>query len=167
MTRNRKHFVAFLTTTLACCGTAFVGATLIGAGARASAARAPVATAARTLNVHDEGRLRYVKSSGSLLYDEGSASGTLPGKVRVHFLYDGSPSVSAQFTIYAGGWSIRGHGSGRLNNPNSTSPSFAGSLTITGGSGRYAHAHGSGRLYGVFDRRNYALIVQALGRLRY
>jgi hypothetical protein len=46
-------------------------------------------------------------------------------------------------------------------------PSFRGSLTITGGSGRYAHAGGSGELFGVFYRRSFALTVQAIGKLRY
>jgi hypothetical protein len=35
------------------------------------------------------------------------------------------------------------------------------------GSGRYARASGSGELFGVFHRHGYALVVQAIGRLRY
>jgi hypothetical protein len=54
-----------------------------------------------------------------------------------------------------------------VSNPNSTNPSFRGSLTITGGSGRYAHAGGSGELFGVFHRQSFALTVQAIGKLRY
>jgi hypothetical protein len=130
-------------------------------------AAVPVGHAARVLKVRDEGHLRFISSSGSLLIDEGPASGTLRGKVRLHFTYTGSPTVSAQFTIFGAGWSIRAHGQGRLSNPNSPSPSFRGSLTITGGSGRYAHARGSGELFGVFYRRSYGLTVQAIGRLTY
>jgi hypothetical protein len=40
-------------------------------------------------------------------------------------------------------------------------------MTITGGSGRYAHAHGGGELFGVYYRRSYALTVQAIGKLPY
>jgi hypothetical protein len=127
----------------------------------------PVARSARTVKVHDEGHLHFSSSSGSQLIDYGSASGTLPGRVRLHFTYDGSPTVSAQFTISGAGWSIRARAQGRLSNPTSPNPSFRGSLTITGGSGRYAHARGSGELFGVFNRRSYGLTVQAIGKLTY
>jgi len=137
-----------------------------GSGAYAAGAHAR-ARAARVLRVRDEGRLRFISSSGSQLIDEGAASGTLVGKVRLHFTYDGSPTVSAQFTISGNGWSIRAQGKGSLSNPTSVTPSLRGSLTITGGSGRYAHARGSGELFGVFNRRSYGLTVQAIGKLTY
>jgi hypothetical protein len=129
----------------------------------------PPATAARSLYVHDEGRLHYTGSSGSLLREEGSAIGTLPGKLHVHFTYTGSSlAITAQFTITGTGWSLTGRGTGRLSNPNSPSPSFRGPMSITGGTGRYVHAHGTGELFGVFYRRkHYALTVQTLGELHY
>jgi phage gpG-like protein len=133
----------------------------------AHAATTPRAQTARTLSVRDEGKLRFLSSSGSSLLDEGTVTGTIPGRARVSFTYDGSPNVTARFTIYGRGGSISGVAKGRLNSPNSLTPSFRGSLAITGGHGRYAHAHGNGELYGVFYRRGYALTVQALGRLRY
>lgn len=125
------------------------------------------AAAARALSVRDEGHLSFVRGSGQRIIDEGSVSGTLPGKARAYFSYDGNPAVSAQFEIWGSGWSISGHGSGRMNNPNGPSPSFRGSLMLTGGSGRFAHASGSGELFGVFSRRNYGLIVQTITELRY
>jgi hypothetical protein len=84
--------------------------------------------------------------------------------MRAHFNI--GPSISASFTIYTRKGSIRGrgsatpHGSGRYE-------SFAGSLLVTGGTGRYTHAHGRAGLYGTFDRRTYALIVQTTGSLSY
>jgi hypothetical protein len=142
------------------------GGVLFGA-ASAPAGQTPRASAAGSLQVKDEGRLRLVKSSGSQLIDEGSASGTIPGKVRIVFVYDGNPTVSAQITIYGHGGSIQARGSGNLSSPTSPSPSFKGTLTIAGGAGRYVHAHGAGELYGVFYRRSYALTVQTQGTLRY
>lgn len=135
--------------------------------ASSAASLSPSAGVARVVNVREEGRLHFVHSSGSALIDEGPSTGTLPGRVRVRFIYNGNPIVSAQFTIYGSGWSINGRASGRLSNPNSASPSFRGSLSLVGGSGRYAHAHGSGELFGVFYRRTYALTVQAVSQLRY
>jgi hypothetical protein len=119
------------------------------------------------MSVRDEGSLGFKSSSGSQLIDEGHVKGTLPGWVRVRLTYNGSPTVYAQFTIYAKGGSVSGHATGRVSNPNSTNPSFRGSLTITGGSGRYSHVGGSGELFGVFYRRSFALTVQATGKLRY
>ena len=102
-----------------------------------------------------------------MLYDEGSANGSVPGTVKVRFVYDGDPQVSATITIYAHGGTITARGSARLSSPTSASPSFAGTLSIDSGSGRYSHAHGGGRLYGVFYRRSYGLIVQTQGTLDY
>jgi hypothetical protein len=125
------------------------------------------ARAARVLDVRDQGRLRYVKSSGSVIIDEGKASGTFPGGVKVRFTYDGEPTVSARFTISGPGGSISARGTARLSSPTSASPSFHGTMTITGGTARYAHVHGAGELYGVYYRRSYGLTVQAIGKLPY
>lgn len=127
----------------------------------------PKARAARTLNVRDEGRLHYVRSSGEDIIDEGHATGSFPGWVSARFRYNGEPTVSARFTIYGNGGSISARGTARLSSPSSPSPSFRGSMTITHGSGRYAHIHGGGELYGVYYRRSYGLIVQAIGKLHY
>jgi hypothetical protein len=122
--------------------------------------------AGRTISVHDDGVLGFRRSSGSVVIDEGRVNGTLPGRARVRFIYDGGPTVSASFTISGSGWSLQGMAKCHLSNPNSKAPSFRGSLTLTNGSGRYVHAHGSGELFGVFNRRSYALTVQARGTLR-
>jgi hypothetical protein len=137
-----------------------------GAGARmiSSPARA---RAASVLSVRDEGHLHFVHASGSVVIDEGSVSGTFPGSVRVRFLYDGEPEVSATFTIAGHGGSVSARAKGRLSSPTSAVPSFRGRMTITGGTGRYAHVHGDGEMYGVYNRRTYALGVQAIAKLPY
>lgn len=128
---------------------------------------AGAAHTARVVGVREEGRLRFLADNATQIVDEGHVSGTIPGRARVYFAYNGNPSVSARFTIHAAGGSISGIGHCRLSNPTSPTPSFRGALAITGGSGRYAHARGSGELFGVFHRRGYALVIQAIGRLRY
>jgi hypothetical protein len=125
------------------------------------------AQASSVLNVRDEGHLRFVHASGSVIIDEGRVSGTFPGSARVRFLYDGEPDVSAAFTITGHAGSVSARGVGRLSSPTSPSPSFSGHMTITGGTGRYAHIHGSGELFGVYYRRSYGLTVQAIGKLPY
>ncbi len=137
---------------------------------RLAAAAGPLrspAHAARTLNVHDEGHLHFIRASGSTLLDEGHVSGTFPGSVKVRFVYDGKPTVSAKFTISGAGGSISASATGKLSSPTTPDPSFKGTLQITGGTGRYAHVHGSGQLFGVFNRRTYGLTVQAIAKLPY
>lgn len=133
------------------------------AGAR-SAAKAHTAS---ILGVRDEGRLHYVTDTATTIVDEGGVSGTIPGRARVNFDYNGSPTVTASFVIHTSRGSLYGRARCRLHNPTSPTPSFRGALSITAGSGRYARARGGGELFGVFHRRGYALVVQAIGRLRY
>lgn len=143
-------------------------AVLMQNGAAALASYAPAGhSAARTLNLRDEGQLRLTKRGSSLLLQEGPVSGTLPGDVHTHVLYNGGPIVTIRFTISTASGSIRGHGLGRLSNPRSSSPSFVGPLAITGGSGSYAHASGRGKLYGVLYASNDELIFQPVGQVRY
>jgi hypothetical protein len=119
------------------------------------------------VSVRDEGQLGFRFSEASTIVDEGLLRGTLPGRGRVRFVYNGSPRVSASFAIRTGAGTIYGRATCTLHNPSSPTPSFRGALAIAGGSGRYAHARGSGELFGVFHRRGYSLVVQAIGRLRY
>jgi hypothetical protein len=133
--------------------------------ARAPAAAPAAARMARVLNVDDTGHLRLLNASGSILQEEGPASGTFPGNVKVRLVV--RAAVTASFTIAPGaGGSISGRGSATLHSTLRYS-SFGGSLTVEHGTGRYAHAHGSGRLYGVIDRRTDALVVQTTGQLDY
>jgi hypothetical protein len=127
----------------------------------------PAPATAHTTNVREEGNMHFLSDEATQIVDEGSLSGTLPGSGRVYFAYNGSPNVSARFTIHTAGGTIYGSAKCRLNNPNSLVPSFRGALAIVGGSGRYARARGSGELFGVFHRRGYGLVVQAIGKLSY
>ena len=132
-----------------------------------TSAAGSAARAAHVVTVKDEGHLHSVRSAGAELVEEGPVSGTISGKVRVSFVI--GPTVTAKFTIYAnGGGSISGHGGGSLHSTSLYS-TFGGTLTVTGGSGRYSHAHGSGRLSGAIDRKSssYPMTVQADGKLYY
>jgi hypothetical protein len=119
---------------------------------------------ARAVTATDTASLRYLSASGSLLFEEGKASGTLPGSMRVHF--DVGATLSGSFTIYTRGGSIKGHGEATPHG-SGVYESFAGSLLVTGGSGRFSRAHGRARLYGTFNRDTYALTVQTTGTLSY
>ena len=119
---------------------------------------------ARTISATDVASLHYVRHDGSRLFEEGTAHGTLPGSMRAEC--NVGASVSASFTIYTKDGTIRGNGTAYPHG-SGTYQSFAGTLTVTGGTGRYAHAHGHAGLYGLFNRRTYALTVQTTGSLSY
>jgi tetraprenyl-beta-curcumene synthase len=119
---------------------------------------------AHTLNGNAEAHLRYLRSSGSTLVEEGPVSGGLSG--RMHALLHVSATFSGTFVFHTADGEIRGqgtarpHGSGRYE-------SFSGTEVITGGTGRYAHAHGHGSMYGTFDRANYDVTIQTRATLYY
>jgi hypothetical protein len=156
---RRRGGLALIAVAVAGAGGAAAGTGSVVAGANGARTGRRTAVAARVLNVRDEGRLRFITSSGSELIDEGPGVGSFPGKVRVHFVYNGNPAVTARFTIFGRGGSISGRAKARLSN--------RGAFAITGGSGRYARIHGTGELFGVFTRRGYGLVVQTIGRLHY
>jgi hypothetical protein len=122
------------------------------------------ATSQRSLKVDDHASLHLVKASGSVLIEEGYSSGTLPGRTWVRMVL--GSSVQASFTIWTKGGSISGRGGATLHS-SSRYASFGGWLSVASGTGRFARAHGSGKLYGVLDRRTHALTVQTIGTLSY
>jgi hypothetical protein len=130
-----------------------------------SQATTAIARAERTVRGTDTARLHLTRVNENLLYEEGAAYGDLPGHMRAE-MHVGNNTLSGTCTIYThDGWITgRGtaipHGAGRYQ-------SFRGSLTITSGSGRYMHIHGRAGLYGTFDRRTYAMVVQTTGTLSY
>lgn len=132
----------------------------------ASASAAPVARrASHHASISDRASLRYVRSPGSLLVEEGTATGKLPGKVLVRLNI--GATVKARFTIYPrGGGSLSGRASGKLKGTG-VEASFGGTMEVTSGTGRYAHAHARGGFYGVLNRNTEALTVKTTGTLTY
>jgi hypothetical protein len=102
------------------------------------------------------------KSTSTHLFEQGKAQGTLPGSMRAYLSL--GPPFAGSFTIETNVGTINGHGTATPHG-GGLYESFAGTLTVTGGTGRYAHAHGHAKLYGTFNRRTYALIVQTNGSL--
>jgi hypothetical protein len=140
---------------------ALLSAICVSAGVASGGA---VARQARQLKLADNAHLRYQRSEGSLVFEEGSATGALSGHMRARL--DINATFTASFTLYVSGGTLTGHGSATPHG-SGRYESFGGSLVITGGTGRYAHAHGHGGLYGVFDRHTYNVTVQTTGTLSY
>jgi hypothetical protein len=123
----------------------------------------PAAQMTRTLDGADSATLHLVRP-GERLLEEGVATGALPGHMRAELNI--GPLYTGLFTIYtrngriSGSGTAKPHGAGRYQ-------SFAGWLNVMSGSDLYAHVRGRDNLYGVFDRRTYAVTVETTGSLSY
>jgi hypothetical protein len=129
-----------------------------------SAGALTTATEARSVRLTITAHLHHVSSKGSYLFEEGSASGQLAGAVKARLRV--TANISGSFTFYPRGGSISGRGSGTLHE-SGTYVSFGGSVKILGGTGRYVHARGAGRLYGVYNREDLGVTIQTTGSLSY
>jgi hypothetical protein len=139
-------------------------------GNRAWAARsaAPFAFTAHVLSVSDSSELHVVKAVGNTLIEEGSATGTLPGVVRIRLNINvETSSAASSFTLHTRGGTLIGHAAGTASPGHGGWESFAGKMWLDRGTGRYARASGSGHMYGALFRRTDRLRVQTIGRLRY
>jgi hypothetical protein len=125
------------------------------------------AHATRTLDVTDTAHVHFVSEtqSGDLV-EEGQAKGALPGTVKVTLSL--SATINATFIIKTPYGSLSGRGSGAIGGSGHEA-SFGGSMTVTRGTGRYAHARGHGGFYGTIDRENThdPAVVQTTGSLTY
>jgi hypothetical protein len=136
------------------------------AGSPVRARRSGPARIARALNITDTAHLHFVReTASSILIDEGKAVGGLPGVVKVGF--EVGATVRASFTISSRDGALIGSGVAKPHSSGGEYSSFAGTLTITHGTARYAHAHGQGGFYGTIDRGNDAVTVQTTGTLAY
>jgi hypothetical protein len=153
--KRRVHTLAIL-----------AGVAVLG-GSPARAAQSERAQAARTLNIADTAHLHFVRETAdSTLIEEGKATGGMPGVVKIDF--EVGATVKSSFVLSGRYGSLIGSSFGRPHSSgNEEYSSFAGTLTITHGTGRYAHAHGQGGFYGTIDRNNDAVTVQTTGKLAY
>jgi hypothetical protein len=126
--------------------------------------RGPGAHAARILSGTATAHLHLVKVDGSRLIEVGPVSGALVGSARAE-LKTGAV-LKGSFTITTPRGSITGHGQA---NPHGSGryQSFSGWFLVSSGTGRYAHISGRAGLYGVFDVRTDALVIQTTGKFSY
>ena len=86
-----RHWIAVAATCLALVAASLSAAYAAGLG--------PTARASATQSVKDEAHLHLTGTNGSLLIEEGQATGQVPGKVKASFELESS--VTSNFTIYA------------------------------------------------------------------
>ncbi len=124
-----------------------------------------VPATARSLSLNDTGHLRLTSKHSFTLNEQGSASGTISGSIYIHLNIVSVNRVTAEVNIYPSGGSITGHASASYHAAGAFA-TFAGTMTITRGTGRYAHASGSGLSFtGAVQRTNDAVTVHVSGRI--
>lgn len=119
----------------------------------------------RSISSVATGRLHLVRAEGATLFEDGPVSGALTGRASARLRI--GARFTAAFTIRTGAGLIRGHGEAEPDGSPGRYESFRGMFVTVGGSGRYVRVAGRGGLYGVFDRRTDAVVIQTTGRLSY
>jgi hypothetical protein len=145
---------------------ALFGVTSSGADVSHQARGGPVAAAARVMSLNLTTTLHVVGRPGHVAYAKGTVSGTFSGTTSVRYTAVGSTEGEATFSIYpSSGGSLlgrsvtHGHAAGPI-------AYFSGTATITGGTGRWAHAHGTGLSFsGTLNRQNYHSMSVTRGKL--
>jgi hypothetical protein len=133
----------------------------------AAGAVSPRASASRTLSLNESGRLHLTSKQGFTLNEQGSASGTITGTIYIHLHLTSTSKVTAEVSIYPSGGSLSGNGSAAYRVEGSVA-AFTGTLAITRGSGKYAHARASAlRFTGTIQRRGDAVSVHVSGPLSF
>jgi hypothetical protein len=122
------------------------------------------AKAAHSERLSVTAHLHYVDAKGAYLIEEGDASGPLAGVVKARIRV--TADISGSFTFYPRDGSLSGRGIGTLHE-SGIYASFGGKIAVLGGTGRYAHAHGEGGFYGVYDRKTLGVTIQTTGSLSY
>jgi hypothetical protein len=127
----------------------------------------PIAVAARELTLHETGNLHLVSHYHEQIVETGHGTGTLSGSITVKMTLAFS-HASVTFIAYpSSGGTVAGYGEGTIYAGGKTAH-FTGNATISGGSGRYAHASGRNiHLEGTLQRHTFALYVKVEGKMRY
>jgi hypothetical protein len=140
---------------------ALLGVALAGA----TPSRAATARTARTFSLSERGRLHLTSHHSFTLNEQGSASGTISGTIYIHLNVVSTNRVTAEVNIYPSGGSLTGYASAGYH-PSGGVATFSGTMSVTRGTGRYRHAHGSGLSFtGTVQRSNDAVTVHVSGRM--
>jgi hypothetical protein len=143
-------------------------AAILGSLAGGASSAAPSAHVAKrkTLKLSGTAYLHLTRKSGNVLYEKGTATGTLPGTVSARFV-TGVTKVTGTVTFfpYSGG-SLTMTAVGYPQSA-ATIVQFNGNIAVRRGSGRFKNALGSGTFSGTANRRSWAITVRARATVTY
>jgi hypothetical protein len=136
------------------------------AGDVSSAAPSAHAAKRKTLNLTDTAYLHLTRKNGNVIYEQGTATGTLPGTVTAR-LVTSVTKVTGTVTFHSsGGGSITMTAVGYPQSA-ATITRFTGSIAVRKGTGRFRNALGSGTFNGTANRKTWAITVHATARITY
>lgn len=120
----------------------------------------------KTLNMTGTASLHLTRKNGNVIYERGTATGTLAGTVSARFV-TGITKVSGTVTFkpYSGGSLTLT----AVGYPQSASivTRFTGNVAVLKGTGKFRNALGSGTFTGTANRRTWAVTVNARARITY
>ena len=138
---------------------------MLAAGFGGATALAATARSRRAITLNEAGRLHLTGHRGLTLNEQGLVTGTIRGTIYIHLTITATNRVTAEVSIYPSGGSITGQASASYGVAGATA-SFNGTMNVTRGTGRYAHAHASGLGFsGTIARTNDAVAVRLSGQL--
>jgi hypothetical protein len=145
---------------------AILGAVVGVAPSGAAPARGgPVAVAAKTQVFNINSTLHLIGRPGHVLNEQGTFTGSQSGTIAIRFTSVTSTSGGATFVAYPSGGSVSGVTSTK-GHVVGAKVYFTGSMTVTGGTGRWAHASGRGLVFtGVVDRQNFHATTHMQGSI--
>ncbi len=131
----------------------------------AASASGPTASAARTQSFNINSTLHLVGRAGHVFNEQGAFSGSQSGTIAIRFVSVTSSAGEASFVAYPHGGSVSGH-TVTKGEVVGAHVYFSGSMTITGGTGSWAHASGRGLGFsGVIDRQNFHATTHMTGTI--
>jgi hypothetical protein len=140
----------------------------LGQPAGAASSADPSAHVAKRKSLHLSGTayLHLTRKSGNVIYESGTATGTLPGTVKARFVTSiAKVTGTVTFYPYSGG-SLTLNAVGYPQSA-STVTRFTGSVAVRKGSGRFRNALGSGTFNGTANRKTWAVTVHASANITY
>ena len=122
------------------------------------------AYSAHTISISERANLRLVAHHSGVLYEQGPTSGTPGGTlaVRIRISY---AKASISFAAYPSGGSVVGSGQASVYAEGSHAH-FAGVVSVTHGTGRFANATGTLHIEGASNRSTYAISLNVVGQLK-
>jgi len=160
--RARYRFVSMLAAGLVALGSTSMdaGGSIIWSG------REQRVTTARVTHLSETAQLHLVTHQGTqILQEEGQASGTLRGRLTV-VINIGYTEATVTFTARSSAGTLSGRGveSYYVSGKNGH---FSGRMSVTGGTGAYAHASGSSlQTTGLIKRAHYEVQMTVNGALK-
>ncbi|HEY2282748.1 MAG TPA: hypothetical protein VGH60_04270 [Solirubrobacteraceae bacterium] len=126
----------------------------------------PLAWEAREVNLQETGHLHTVGEPGTTFLERGIATGTFDCSITGRLTIVSANRVIATFTVRPKGGSITGRGAARFAQQGANGY-FGGTISITSGTGSYAHASGTNiGISGIISRETFALTVHVHGKIR-